>query len=73
MRKTVGVFTTMALIIALIGIWMRSAPVATESMTAARLRPSTGPISPFELTLKDGKLLPNAYHGGDYTHVHRNR
>jgi hypothetical protein len=73
MRKAIGVFATMALIIALIGISMRSAPVAMEPVTAAGFRPSTGAISPYELTLNYGKSLPDARHTGDYTHVYRSR
>ena len=69
----IGIFATMALIIALIEMWMRSAPIATESVTAAKVQTSSGAISPIELTLKNSKSLPDAYHGGDYTHVYRNR
>ncbi len=60
MRKAVGVFATMALIIALIG--MRFAPVATEAVTAAAVKPSTGAISPFELMSRSSKALPNQYY-----------
>ncbi len=62
MRKAVGVFATTALIIALIGMWVRSAPVATESVTAAGVKLSTGAISPFELMSKNRKALPNQYY-----------
>ena len=62
MRKTVGVFVTMALIIALMGMWVRSAPIATESVTAAGDQSSTGAISPFELMSKNHKALPNQYY-----------
>ena len=61
MRKAVGVFVTTALIIALIGMWVRFAPVVTESVTAAGVQPSTGTISPFGLRSKNGKVLPNQY------------
>jgi len=30
-------------------------------------------LTPFELTLKNGKSLSDGYHGGDYTHVYQNR
>jgi hypothetical protein len=60
----------MALIIALIGMWLRFAPVTTE---AVEVQPLSNAISPFELTLKNGKSLPDGYHGSDYTHVYRNR
>ena len=73
MRKAIGVFATMALMIALIEVSMRSAPVATESATAAKVQTLSRAISPIELTLKNSKSLPDAYHGGDYTHVYRNR
>jgi hypothetical protein len=62
MRKAIGVFATMALIVALIGMWMRFAPVATESVTAAGVQPSTGAISPFELMSRSSKALPNQYY-----------
>jgi hypothetical protein len=62
MRKAIGVFLTMAVIIAFVGMWMRFAPVATESVTAAGPKPSTGAISPFELTSKNRKALPNQYY-----------
>jgi hypothetical protein len=38
-RKAVGVFVTMALIIALVGTWLRFAPVTTEALTAAEVQP----------------------------------
>ncbi len=69
----IGIFATIALVIALIEMWISSAPVATESITAAKAYTSSGVISPIELTLKNSKSLPDAYHGGDYTHVYRNR
>jgi hypothetical protein len=62
MRKAIGVFLTVALIIALVGMWMRSAPVATESVTAAAAQPPAGAISPFELMSKSRKALPNQYY-----------
>jgi hypothetical protein len=49
----IGIFATMALIIALIEMWMRSAPVATGSVTAAKVHTSSGAVSPIELTLKN--------------------
>jgi hypothetical protein len=73
MHKTVVVFATMALIIALIEIWIRSAVVATQSVTAAEIRPSGAAISSSELTLKSAKSLPDGYRGGDYMHVYLNR
>ena len=73
MRKAIGIFATMALMIALIEMWMRSAPVATESATAAKVQTLSSAISPIKLTLKNSKSLPNAYRGGDYTHIYRNR
>jgi hypothetical protein len=69
----IGVFATTVLIIALIEMWMGSAPIATESVTAAKAQTSSGAISPIELTLKNSKSLPDAYHGGDYTHLYRIR
>jgi hypothetical protein len=50
MRKAVTVLVTIALIIALVGMWVKFALVATESVTAAGVEPPTGAISPFELT-----------------------
>ena len=69
----IRIFATLAVIIALIETWMRPAPVATESITAAKVQTSSGPISPIEFTLKNSESLPDAYHGGDYTPVYRNR
>ena len=62
MRKAIGVFLTIAVIIAFVGMWMRFAPVATESVTAAAVQPSTGAISPSELMSKSDKALPNQYY-----------
>jgi hypothetical protein len=62
MRKTIGVFAMIALIIALIGTWTRFAPIPTEAVTAAGLNPSTGPISPYELMSKNRKTLANQYY-----------
>jgi hypothetical protein len=62
MRKAVGVFATMALIIALIEMWMKFGPVATESVTAAGVKPPTGAISPFELMSRSSKALPSQYY-----------
>jgi hypothetical protein len=73
MSKAISVFAMMALIIALIGVWLRFAPITTEAVTAAKVQPLSNAISPFELTLKNGKSLPAGYHEGDYTHVYRNR
>jgi hypothetical protein len=73
MTKAIGVFAMMALIIALIGMWLRFAPITTEAVTAAEVQPLSNAISPFELTLKNGKSPPDGYHGGDYTHIYRNR
>jgi hypothetical protein len=70
MSKAIGVFATMALIITLIGMWLRFALVTTE---AVEVQAVSNAISPFELTVKNGKSLPDCYHGGDYTHVYRNR
>jgi hypothetical protein len=44
-RKAVGAFVTAADAIALIGTWMRFAPVATEAPTAAGIEPSAGTSS----------------------------
>jgi len=65
MHKTVGVFATLALIIAAVGMWAKFAPVATEFVTAAT-EPSTGAISPFELMLRNGKAIPNQYYGDPF-------
>ena len=73
MSKAIGVFAMMALISALIGMWLRFAPITTEAVTAAEVQPLSNAISPFELTLKNGTSLPDGYHGGDYAHVYRNR
>jgi hypothetical protein len=70
MSKAIGVFVTMALIVAVIGIWLRFEPVTTEAVTAAEVQAVSNAISPLELTLRNGKCLPDAYHGGDYTHVY---
>jgi hypothetical protein len=60
------VFATMALIIAAVAMWLSFAPVATESVTAAAVEPSTGAISPFELTLRNGKTLPHQYYADPF-------
>jgi hypothetical protein len=73
MRKIFHIFAMTALIVALIGMWLRFAPVTTEAVTAAEVQPLSNAIYPFELTLKNGTSLPDGYHGGDYTHVYRNR
>ena len=44
MRKGAGIFATIALIIALIGIWAKFAPVGTKSVTAAGVEPSISSI-----------------------------
>ena len=62
MRKVFHVFATMAVIIALIGMWVRFAPVATQSLTAERAEPSARMISPFELMSRTSKALPNQYY-----------
>jgi hypothetical protein len=54
-------------------MWLRFAPITTEAVTAAKVQPLSNAISPFELTLKNSKSPPDGYHGGDYTHVYRNR
>jgi hypothetical protein len=61
MRKAAGVFVTVALIIALVGMWLKSPPVATKSTIAAGVE-ATGAISPFQLTLRNGEALPNQYY-----------
>jgi len=66
MRKALAVFVTMALIIALVGMWVKSAPVATESVTAVGVETPTGAISPFELTLKNRKALPDQYYADPF-------
>jgi hypothetical protein len=63
MRKAITtVILTMALIIALIATRARFGVVATESVTAAAVQPSTGAISPSELMSKSDKALPNQYY-----------
>jgi len=66
MRKAIAVFATTALIIVLIGIWMRLAPVATEAVTAAPVQPSTGAILPFELMSTSSKALPSQYYSDPF-------
>jgi len=66
MSKAISVFAT----IAIIGMWLRFGPVTTEAMTGAEVQTVRNAISPLELTLSNGKSLPDAYHGGDYTHVY---
>ena len=66
MRKAIAVSVTTALIIALIGMWMRSAPVATKAATAAGIKPSTGTISSFELTSGNRKAPASAYPESDF-------
>jgi hypothetical protein len=73
MGKAISVFAMTALIIALIGMWLKFAPITTEAVTAAEVQPSSNAISPVELTLKNGKSLPDGDQRGDYTHVYRNR
>jgi hypothetical protein len=62
MRKAVGVFAMMGLIILLVGMWMKSAPIATEAVTVVKPKPSSGAISPFELMSRSSKALPNQYY-----------
>jgi hypothetical protein len=62
MRKAIAVSAMTALIFALMGIWMRFGPVATQSVTAAAVQPSTAPISPSELMSRSDKALPNQYY-----------
>ena len=62
MRKAIAVSVTTVLIFALIGMWMRFAPVATESVTAPGAQPSSGAISPFELMSGSSKALPKQYY-----------
>jgi hypothetical protein len=62
MRKVFHVFATMAVIIALIGMWVRFAPIATQSVTAERAEPSARMIAPFELMSRTSKALPNQYY-----------
>ena len=66
MRKEVGVLATIALIAALIGIWVRFGPVATEAVTAAGVQPSTGAIHPLELMSRSSKELPSQYYGDPF-------
>ena len=66
MRKALAVFVTMALIIALVGMWVKFAPIATEAVTAAGIEPLTAAISPFELTLKNRKALPDQYYADPF-------
>jgi hypothetical protein len=62
MRKVFYVFAMMALIILIIGMWVRFAAVTTQSTTAERAKPSAGAIVPFELMSKTSKTLPNQYY-----------
>jgi hypothetical protein len=62
MRQAVGVLATVALIAALIGIWVRLGPVATEAVTAAGVHPSAGAISPLELMSRSSTALPSQYY-----------
>ena len=62
MRRAVGVFATMALIIVLVSMWMKPVPIAVEALTAARPTPSPDVISPFELMSRTSKSLPNQYY-----------
>lgn len=55
MRKAVATPVTIALIVALAMVWIRSAPIATELVMAAGVKPSTGAISPSELMSKSSK------------------
>jgi hypothetical protein len=66
MRKAVGIFATMALIIALIEIWMRSAPVATESATAVGVQPSPGAVSRFELMSRNHEAPASEHAESDF-------
>jgi hypothetical protein len=66
MRKTVTIFVTIPLIVALIGMWVKFAPIATEAVTAAGVEHRTGAISPFELTLNNRKALPNQYYADPF-------
>jgi hypothetical protein len=69
MSKAIGVFAMMALIIALIGMWLRFAPVTTEAVTAAEVQPLSNPISPFALTPENGQSLPDGYPGRLYARL----
>jgi len=62
MRKAAAIFATIALIIALIGMWAKFAPIATKSVTAAGIEPSTSSTSPFELMSRSSKALPKQYY-----------
>lgn len=55
-RKIFRVFVMAALIVALIGVWLRFAPITTEAVTAANVQPLSNAISPFELTFSIEKL-----------------
>jgi len=62
MRKAAGVLATIALIVALIGIWARFGAVAPDAVTAAGVQPSAGAISPLELMSRSSKALPRQYY-----------
>jgi len=62
MRKVFHVFATMAVIIALIAMWVRFASVATRSVTAERPESSAAATAPFELMSRASKALPNQYY-----------
>jgi hypothetical protein len=62
MRKAACLFAAIALISALIGMWAKFEPVATKSVTAARVEPSTTKTSPFELMSRRSKALPQQYY-----------
>ncbi len=66
MRKAISVLATIALIVALIGIWVRFGPVATEAVTAAGVHPSTRAISPLELMSRSSKPLPSQYYSDPF-------
>jgi hypothetical protein len=69
MRKTVGVFSTVALIMAAVGTWAKLASVAGEPVVAATVAPSGAAISPLELMFQTGGLL-DLPKGHDYTLVY---
>lgn len=62
MRRTVATLVTIALIVALAMVWIKSAPIPPELVTAAGVKPSTGAISPSELMSKKQQTLPKQYY-----------
>jgi len=64
-QTAASIFAMIALIIALIGMWAKFAPVA-KSVTTAGVEPSTSQTSPVQLMSRSSKALPKQYYKGPF-------